>query len=246
MALTASPDDQAQLLTVQAIDTKLQQLGHRAKNLPEIAELARLAADAETLRQQRGSEAGNLEDARTELARIESDVTVVAARITRDRERLATSSSVKDVAGLEHEIEGLERRRGELEDIELQVMERVEQLEKSLELTTAEHADVLSRVTTVTSERDAALAALESEQQHAQANRSTLVQRLPADLMALYERQRSRYGFGASHLQGGVSGASGVRLLENELAEVRAAAPDAVLICPDSQAILVRTGESGL
>jgi hypothetical protein len=78
------------------------------------------------------------------------------------------------------------------------------------------------------------------------ANRSTIVGKVPADLMALYERQRSRYGVGASHLRGGVSGASGVRLTESDMARIRSAAPDEVILCPDSDAILVRTAESGL
>jgi hypothetical protein len=37
-----------------------------------------------------------------------------------------------------------------------------------------------------------------------------------------------------------------VELTGSDLAAVRHAAPDAVLLCPDSNAILVRTDESGL
>jgi len=43
-----------------------------------------------------------------------------------------------------------------------------------------------------------------------------------------------------------VSQASGVALHEDEMQAVRTAAPDDVLICPSSDAILVRTDESGL
>ena len=69
---------------------------------------------------------------------------------------------------------------------------------------------------------------------------------MPAELLALYEKQRERYGVGASHLRGGVSSASGVALNATDLGAVRAAAPDDVLLCPDSSAILVRTAESGI
>jgi hypothetical protein len=37
-----------------------------------------------------------------------------------------------------------------------------------------------------------------------------------------------------------------VKLLENEMQEIRAAAPDAVIMCASSEAILVRTKESGI
>jgi predicted nucleic acid-binding Zn-ribbon protein len=69
---------------------------------------------------------------------------------------------------------------------------------------------------------------------------------VPAELLALYEKQRARYGVGASLLRGGVSSASGVALNSSDMTMVRAAAPDVVLLCPDSNAILVRTNESGL
>ena len=246
MALKASPDDQARLLELQALDTKLQQITHRAANLPEIKTLQAISADAERLRQQRAAETGAVDDARTELTRIESDVKVVEARIARDSDRLQKSTSVKDVAGLESELAGLRRRLEELEEIELAVMEKLETLENGVRLTAAEHADIAGRVTAAEATRDASLAELEQEKGHAVANRAAIAASLSPELLALYERQRSRYGYGASHLRGGVSSASGVKLLENEMAIVRAAAPDDVLICPDSQAILVRTSESGL
>ena len=50
MALKASPDDQALLLDLQALDTKLSQLDHRAKSLPELATLADLGKEVETRR----------------------------------------------------------------------------------------------------------------------------------------------------------------------------------------------------
>lgn len=246
MALKASPDAQAQLLDLQALDTKLAQLAHRVKNLPEIARLAAISSETERLRTLRASQLGAVEDAKTEMKRLESDVAVVEARIARDAERLQVSSSVKDVAGLESELLGLRRRRDELEEIELGVMEKLDDLESILAMTSAQHGEAVDEAVSVTAARDTAAAALESERTHTSANRSTIAGKLPTDLIELYERQRARYGSGASHLRGGVSSASGVKLLENELAVIRSAAPDEVLICPDSQSILVRTPESGL
>ena len=46
MALKADPADQALLLDLQALDTRLQQLGHRASTLPELATLASLGGRA--------------------------------------------------------------------------------------------------------------------------------------------------------------------------------------------------------
>ena len=101
MGLKAAPDDQKLLLDLQALDTKLSQLDHRAKSLPQHAVLSALDAELTTLRAAALERRGAREDVALELKRLESDVEVVEARIARDAERLEGSSSVKDVAALE-------------------------------------------------------------------------------------------------------------------------------------------------
>lgn len=246
MALKASPDDQALLLDLQALDTKLQQLDHRAKALPEHAVLVDLAKQSETIRATFAEQSGAWEDAKIELSRVESDVAVVEARIARDTERLQGSSSVKDVAAFEQEITALKKRQNDLEEIELTVMEKLDEAEKAVASTRAQLDALQDQVAAAEATRDAALGTLDSERTNATANRRTIEGKVPADLLALYEKQRARYGAGASHLRGGVSTASGVKLNSHDMQLVRAAAPDDVLLCPESSAILVRTAESGL
>jgi predicted nucleic acid-binding Zn-ribbon protein len=246
MGLKAAPEDQALLLDLQALDTKLQQLARRAEKLPEREVVEALGAQRVELERVRAEQFGAAEDARLELRRTESDVAVVEARIARDAERLRTSSSPKDVAALEQELEALGRRKSDLEDIELAVMETVEQREGALAQTDADLAVLTTSIAAAVAARDTALAEIEAERAHATANRDTVAAKVPADLLALYEKQRERYGVGASHLRGGISSASGVALNAVEMTKIRGAAPDDVLLCPDSNAVLVRTSESGL
>lgn len=246
MPLKASPDDQALLLDLQQLDTTLQQLAHRARQLPAIAALASVEKQTIEMRARLTTEEGTAEDAQRELSRIESDVALVEAREKRDRDRLQTTSSQKDIQALEQELASLANRRSALEDAELEVMERVEQ-HASIVAATRGELDVLQEQKAVAEAvRDDALAAIESERQQTVADRATIAGKVPAELLALYERQRDRYGVGASHLRARVSSASGVELTGSDLATVRAAAPDDVLLCPDSQAVLIRTDESGL
>jgi predicted nucleic acid-binding Zn-ribbon protein len=70
--------------------------------------------------------------------------------------------------------------------------------------------------------------------------RNDIANGLPAELMALYEKQRERYGIGAGLLVNGVSVATGMRLSESDLDTIRHAESDDVLLCPDSNCILVR------
>ncbi len=246
MALKATPDEQARLLEVQSLDTRIQQLDHRAKSLPEHAALRELESSRLALTRSLTERTGEREDIAIELRRLESDVAVVEARIARDTDRVQSSSSAKDITALEHELTSLRKRLGDLEEIELTVMERLELQDAAVAEATAELAGVQTRATALESARDAALAELHAERRDVVAARSSLAARVPADVLALYEKQRARYGWGASHLRGGVSSASGVRLNESDLKAIRAAAADDVVLCPDSNAILVRTDESGL
>jgi predicted nucleic acid-binding Zn-ribbon protein len=246
MALKASPEDQALLLELQALDTKLQQLGHRAASLPELATIAGLMTVRDELRMTVAEANGAWEDAQLELKRTEADVAVVEARVARDKERMQSSASMKDVAAFEQELAALAKRQSDLEDIELAVMESVDEKAKALSDSRAQLEAVDAKIAEASAARDAALQSIDGEKAAAAADRDEVAAKVPAELLALYEKQRARYGVGASLLRGGVSSASGVALNSSDMTMVRAAAPDDVLLCPDSNAILVRTNESGL
>ena len=153
---------------------------------------------------------------------------------------------MKDVSALEQELTALRKRLGDLEEIELTVMEKLEAQQTLADNTVAALEAVRERSSEIEAERDGALNDLAAERTTAAAGRAAVEAMVPADLLALYERQRARYGTGASMLRGGVSLASGVKLLENEMQAIRAASPDDVIMCASSEAILVRTSESGL
>jgi predicted nucleic acid-binding Zn-ribbon protein len=158
----------------------------------------------------------------------------------RDRSRLAGTSSARDAQGLESEIASLLHRRSVLEDDELEVMARVEDGEAALAAAEAALAETEARIQALQLDRNDALAGLSEQESRAADQRAAIVAELPADLVALYDRQRTRYGVGAAPLRGSVSGGSGMALTGADLAQVRAAAPDAVVLDPESGCILVR------
>jgi len=244
--MKATPDDQALLLVLQAHDTRIAQLAHRASTLPENSELVQLRSESQRLSRELAAHRGGLDDLGTELSRVESDVKTVEARIARDTDRMQSSSSVKDVTAFEQELTSLAKRLNDLEEIELAVMERIETQQGVTDGAASHVAELVEHTVTAQARRDEALAAIEAERLTTSAGRLIVEARIPAELLALYEKQRARYGTGASLLRGGVSEASGVKLLENEMQAIRRADPDDVMMCASSEAILVRTGESGL
>ena len=246
VAVRADPADQKLLLEIQAADVLLRQIQAKLAQLPADADVARLSEELQQTRSAMRQSLTQVDSLRLELERAESDVAMVEARIAKDTERVDHTSSAKDAQGLQHELQTLRERLSTLEEVELEVMERLETAQADLDAQESaaealeQQLHEASRV--AQSEREA----LEAERTSASTARAEVATRVPEDLLALYERQRERYGYGASLLRAGVSGASGVMLTESDLAMIRQAAPDEVVLCPDSNAILIRTEESGL
>jgi len=243
----ASHADQQELLRLQTLDTRLQQLTHRLGSLPQAAPLGELAQRDTAVRGTRAEAVGGLEDARTELKRLESDVAVVEARIARDGDRLQHTSSVKDVAALEAELSSLARRLSDLEDQELVVMERVETAEAAVAGIDGERASIAATAASLEAERDEAAAGLSTDRDAAERDRAVVAGGIPTDLLALYEQRRVRGGgVGAALLRQRTCGGCTITLTGSDLEKVRRAASDDVLLCPECDRILVRTDESGL
>jgi uncharacterized protein len=243
----ASPAEQQELLRLQSIDTRLQQLAHRLRSLPQAGPLAELASRDTAVRGRRAEAIGGLEDARAELARLESDVAVVEARITRDGDRLQHTSSVKDVAALESELSALARRRSDLEDQELVVMERVETAEHDLAAIDEERAQIAAETAKLEAERGEAASALDVEREAAERDRAVVAGGVPESLLGLYEQRRTRgAGTGAALLRQRTCSGCTMTLTGSDFETVRRAASDDVLFCPECDRILVRTDESGI
>ena len=245
--MKASPAEQQELLRLQSLDTRLQQLAHRLGALPQAATLAELASRDTAVRGTRAEAIGGLEDARAELKRLESDVAMVEARIARDGDRLQHTSSVKDVAALESELASLARRLSDLEDQELAVMERVENAEGVLAGIDEQRAAIAAETTKLEAERDESAAGLATERDAAERDRVVVAGGVTPDLLALYEQRRARgAGVGAALLRQRTCQGCNMTLTGSDLDTVRRASSDDVLLCPECDRILVRTDESGI
>lgn len=244
--LTVASALQAKLLDVLAIDTEVIMTNRRIRE----AESARIGldTDSEYLRLVRDAESAEdrVEDALRECEHLESDIAVAKARIARDREREEATNEPHELTDLEAEIFSLEVRIERLEDAELEALERRDEWIAARDAVVAERDTFHSVRDAKDSELKADIAAAHDRLDALSRQRDALVAEIPTDLIDLYERQRERYGVGASFLQRGITSASGVQLSPSQLDEIRLSDPDAVLMCPDSNAILIRTADSGL
>src|SRR5699024_5303492 len=132
---------------------------------------------------------------RRELAKAETDVEQVESRAARNQKRLdAGAGSAKDLQALGHELESLAKRQSDLEEVELEVMERMETAEKDAAAVTEQLEALQADIARTESERDEALSALDAETAETQDKRETAVSGIDDALLALYERVRTQTG----------------------------------------------------
>lgn len=239
---------QWRLLDLQKLDTRLDQLAHRERTLPIQAEVTEARAAAQRLSEDVLIARTALQDNARAVSKADADVQLVRDRADRDRKRLDSGTGTgKELQNLQHELETLGRRQAELEDVELEVMERAESLQSDVTAKEAAQQEAAERVERLESEQQTALAEIVTERESIARDRANVAPGVGAELLALYDKLRGQMGgVAAAALQQKRCSGCGLELGQADLARIRAAAEDEVVRCEECRRILVRTAESGL
>jgi predicted nucleic acid-binding Zn-ribbon protein len=231
------------LLEVQERDTTLDQLAHRRATLPARAELAAVEGRLADL----GDRSAGAEADRGALSerqgRLESDIAAVARRIHEVEGRMYSGevSASRELMAMSEEVDSLNRRRRELEEMAFEAMAAGEPVDAQLARLaadrTAAEADAV-RLLGVIGEAEAEIDAEVAAEADA---RAALAGKLREELTRRYERLRLRLGgIGAARLEHGSCGGCHLALPAVELDHIRRAPPEAVITCEQCGRILVR------
>ncbi len=247
--MNAEPAVQLRLLDLQALDSRLDQIEHKRRTLPALATIADLDGRLGGLRDRIIAAETEVADLERTLTKAEADVEQVRARSAKDQELLGSGriTSAKELESLQQEIASLARRQGDLEEAELEVMERLEDARSALGTLTAERDEITAARDAAVSERDAAWGDADRDKEWVGSERSNVLGDIPADLLKLYDKLREDHnGVGAAALHQRRCEGCRMELTPTDIGRIRDAAPDTVLRCEECRRILVRTPESGL
>ena len=240
--------EQQKLLDLAAEDVALSQLAHRRRTLPEVAAVEAAEEAERTFAADAVRAETEVRDLGREVKRMESDVETVRARETKDQKLLDSGSvSPKEMTNLQHELESLKRRQSDLEDQELELMERLEVAENGLAVAQSGLEQARADLERARQLRDDALADIADSTKRHEAARAEVAGKISAPLLTLYDRIRTQTGStGAAMLKARQCQGCRIELYGNELSAVRNADPHEVVRCENCGRILVRTAESGL
>ncbi len=240
--------EQQKLLDLAAEDVALTQLAHRQRTLPEAAAVEAAEEAERVLAGDVVRAETEVKDLGREVKRLESDVETVRQRELKDQRQMDSGSvSPKELTNLQHELESLKRRQSDLEDQELELMERLEVAEKALAAAQQGLEKAQADLERARQARDDALADIADGTARHEAARNEVAAGISEPLLTLYDRVRKQTGTsGAAALRHRACQGCRIELYGNELAAARNADPHEVLRCENCSRILVRTAESGL
>ncbi|HEX7405320.1 MAG TPA: C4-type zinc ribbon domain-containing protein [Candidatus Nanopelagicaceae bacterium] len=240
--LKANPSDQLQILDIQRMDFHLATLANRAASLPETLELLGKNQRLTVVRDLQIAAQTQISDIKRELLRSEADVEQVVVRLQRDEKRLADgATAAKELEKLQHEVKTLGGRLIELEEVELEIMLRMESVKDRLDELKVEESQLNEEIEGIERRKSEALAGIESEVALTMAERVATVAQVDGALVDLYEKVRAKNsGTGAAALREGRCDGCHLAINSVELSRMKTLASDEVVRCEECRCILVR------
>jgi predicted nucleic acid-binding Zn-ribbon protein len=240
--MKATLREQHAILNIQNFDFTFSTLTNKAANLSEIAAISSLTIKADNARDLRIAAETEHSDVKRELARAEGDVEQIVTRINRDEARLASgTASPKELEQLQHEIGTLGVRRAELEEIELEIMMRIDGIKARITELSEQESALAAEITELEIKKANALAVINADIDATKSDRASEITSIGAELVALYEKIRaSNNGTGAAALVGNQCKGCHLTVNNVELQRIASLAEDEVVRCEECRCILVR------
>ena len=237
--MKANPEDQKRLLELVQLDLDLVKIAGEKTKLLAAIEIQIASEKALALSDQlidARNKAGALE---LELKRSETDLELVENRIAKDNQRLTTTSSAKDAQGIEHELATLAKRKSELEDAELGILDELDQVRAELKAAESAKTAAEDELAALRAALTSRTADLDSKRAELMAKRVALVGLIDPELVAAYQQKADRT-VAVGMLTGRECGACRISITATNLEEILALPADEITECPNCHAYLVR------
>ena len=223
----------ADLLDLQEVDLQIDRLLHDRQSLPELEEYRKAHEAFEMLNAELNDATQTLRDTSLELDKTEGELEINVGRLDAEQNRLyAGGMSARDADYLRREVEMLDRKRREAEDLVLELMERREQqdgaltdLQGRVDQATAAKANIEAGIKEAWRGIDAQLATKE-------ARKTQMVPQIEEDLLDLYDQLRgTKEGVAVGSLTDGMCGGCHLKLTAAEPLEAKRSDPPRCIHC---------------
>ena len=237
--MKATESQQTDLLSLANLDLEISRSKSAIKNLSSGAQFSELREAQRGLAAKLNDARNALDTVELELKRSEADLSLVEQRIAKDQTRLNSTNNAKDAQGIQSELESLARRKSDLEDIEIAILDQQEAAKAVFATVSVDKAAVDDELARGEASNEAEIMKLRSGLDLMSNDRAKQVSRISPELIDLYEKKAAR-GVPVARLIGRDCGACRISLGATAFNELESLSRDEIATCPECQAILIR------
>jgi predicted nucleic acid-binding Zn-ribbon protein len=230
---------QSALLKLSQVDLEIEQIKNeisKAVNSKELSEasgkLSETSGEVLTART-------DFENLKMEARKADDNLHLVEERIARDLERLNTTSSPKDAQAMQSEVESLTQRKSDLEEVELEVLERLEKAEQLLNAISAQREERSNEVTILQEQIQAQVDGLKSRGRKLTADREILMSKVSEEILLKYKNLAAKQ-IAVGQIENRACTACRMGLTASTIESLSALAEDEIGTCPECLAMIVR------
>jgi len=239
--MKAKVESQRLLLDLNSIDQSISKLDYQKKNHPQLMKITELTARLPSIEASIVENDSQIIETKKEVSKAEIDVENISKRVQKDKERLASSeTSAKDLTQIQHEIGTLDSKQKELEEVQIEFLEKVEDLEHKkrglqeiLEQIKAEISELNTLIKADFEKANKEITIFATERQ-------TIINKVDNELFKLYEKIRIENGNGAGFFREGVCNSCQIKISPSEINLIEVEDPEEVLRCENCRCIMVR------
>lgn len=237
--MKATESQQSDLLSLANLDLEISRSKSAIKNLSSGAQFSELREAQRGLAAKLIDARNALDTVELQLKRSEADLALVEQRIAKDQARLNSTNNSKDAQGIQSELESLARRKSDLEDIEIAILDQQEAAKAVFATVSVDKAAVDDELAKGEAANEAAIMKLRSGLDLLTNDRAQQAARIAPELIELYDKKAAR-GVPVARLIGRECGACRISLGATAFNELESLARDDIATCPECQAILIR------
>ena len=223
----------ADLLDLQAVDLEIDRLLHERESLPELASYkethGRLQAATERLEAARSQ----LRETNLAIDKTNGELEIAEEKVSREQMRLyAGGLSARDADYMRREVEMLTRKKSEMEEEVLELLERADAQEAEVEAASTEVAELTETKNVLEAAITEAWKVIDARLVGKEERKANIFPLVDGEIVELYEELRkAKGGVGVGRLADGVCGGCHLRITEAEELEVRRSDPPRCIHC---------------
>ena len=174
-----------------------------------------------------------------ESRKADDNLHMVEERIARDLERLNQTSSSKDAQAMQSEVESLTLRKSELEEVELEILERLEEAQTELDDISAKREATEKQIEDIQARIQTQVDDLKSRGRKLTADKEILISKIPADVLEKYRNLAAKQ-VAVGQVEARACSACRMGLTASTIDSLAGLAEDEIGSCPECLAMIVR------